>query len=394
MTGKSLFPPVRPLGLDIRIVLLIALCALLGRHDPASAAPGPAAESGGTEPPFKTIAAGGGTCAITQEGGVLCWGQGHPFPLPVSGLGSGVQAVAVGPTHACALTEVGGVKCWGRNNGGQLGDGGDIDRLLPRTVTGLESSVLALAAGGLHTCALNSGSGVSCWGGNFSGQLGDGTTEVKRLTPVPVSGLLGGVTAVAAGGQHTCALLSGAVKCWGANEGGQLGDGTTVNRNVPVDVAVGTSVQAVAASGGGTCALLSGGQVKCWGDYKTNSPAAVNLDSQAAVAIAGGGAHMCALTAAGGVKCWGDNTHGILGDGTLTDRLTPAPVLGLAGPVQAVTLAHDHTCALAHAADAAQPIVQCWGNNGYGQLGVNNGWLPVDVIAPDALHYLPYAGRG
>jgi hypothetical protein len=145
-------------------------------------------------------------------------------------------AVAVGADHTCALTSVGGVKCWGDNYHGALGDGTATDRYAPVDVSGLRSGVQAIATGDYFSCALTDEGGVKCWGFNRFGQLGDGTTR-DRHTPVAVAGLARGVAAVAAGSAHACALTSaGAVRCWGYNGLGALGDGTTISRRRPVDV--------------------------------------------------------------------------------------------------------------------------------------------------------------
>jgi hypothetical protein len=189
-------------------------------------------------------------------------------PVDVAGLGSGVAALAAGGVYTCALTAVGGIKCWGFNIYGQLGDGTTTSpRLTPVDVTGLASGVAALAAGPDHACALTAAGGVKCWGRNDFGQLGDGTTS-SRLTPVDVSGLGSGVAAIAAGLFHTCALTTGGgIKCWGDNGSGQLGDGTTTTHLTPVDVSgLGSRVAVIAVGANHTCAVTAGGGVKCWGD--------------------------------------------------------------------------------------------------------------------------------
>jgi alpha-tubulin suppressor-like RCC1 family protein len=154
------------------------------------------------------------------------------------GLSSDVAAIAAGMFHTCALlASTAGVRCWGKNDNGQLGDGTTTQRLLPTSVVGLSSSVIAIDAGYYHTCAVLSTGGVQCWGKNDNGQLGDGTT-MQRLVPTAVVGLSSIVAVIAAGQAHTCALLAstGGVQCWGSNAYGMLGDGTTTQRLVPVYV--------------------------------------------------------------------------------------------------------------------------------------------------------------
>jgi len=264
------------------------------------------------------------------------------------------------------------VWCWGYNYYGQLGDGTTTNRLTPVQVQNL-SGVVQVAEGLYHTCALKQDNTVWCWGSNDYGQLGDGTTT-QKLTPVQVQNL-SGVVQVATGSYHTCAVKQdGTVWCWGNNAYGRLGDGTTINRYTPVQVKNLTGVVQVAAGGSHTCALRQDGTVWCWGwnsygqlgdgtTINRYTPVLVQNLSGVVQVTVGGYTHTCALKQDGTVWCWGDNHSGKLGDGTTTDRYTPVLVQNLSGVVQ-VTGGYAHTCAL-----KGDGTVWCWGQNYYGQLG-------------------------
>lgn len=296
------------------------------------------------------------TCALTRAGGVKCWGanlngqlgnsafpNGSPTPVDVDGLTAGVAAVSAGEAHACALTKTGGVKCWGFNGGGQLGNGSSVDSFTPVDVTGLGSGVKAVAAGYDHTCALTTHGGIKCWGTNGFGQFGNGTT-VDSPTPVN-GGLTTGVSAIAVGTFHTCGLSTSRVlKCWGLNQNGQLGNGSTAQFEVaPVAVArLGNEVLAVAGGGLHTCALTTD-HAKCWGSNAYGqlgdgttadrfTPVAVQgLGDDDIHRISAGGAHTCVITEDGGAKCWGWNFNGQLGNNTTINSVRPVAVFGLGG---------------------------------------------------------------
>jgi alpha-tubulin suppressor-like RCC1 family protein len=329
------------------------------------------------------------TCVLTSHGGVKCWGLNNDGQVgdgttvhrssaaDVAGLASGVVALSGGGDHTCALTQAGAVRCWGSNSNGELGNGSsDGSFSSPVSVTGLDTGVVAIAAGGLHTCALTSVSAVKCWGRNVQGQLGDGTMT-NRNSPVDVVGLANDVAKLVAGGGHTCALSSGgAISCWGFNFAGQLGDGTTTNRSRPVAVpGWERNMAGVAAGEGHTCARSAGGGVKCVGLNAVGQlgdgtqanravPKNVARFAEGVVSVSSGLLHTCGLTAAGGVMCWGDNLDGQLGDGTTADRLSPVPVVGLAAGVKQISLGAYHSCALTGAGG-----VMCWGYNGVAGLG-------------------------
>jgi alpha-tubulin suppressor-like RCC1 family protein len=305
-----------------------------------------------------TSIAGGGTvsCAIVN-GSVKCWGgntQGQlgtgnntasNVPTDVVGLSSGVTSIAAGVHYACAIAAGGAAKCWGLNDNGQLGNNSNQPSNVPVDVVGLSSSVSAIAARQNHTCAVVSG-GAKCWGANFSGQLGNGNNSQSQV-PVDVSGLLASssVTAIAAGVEHSCAIVNGAVKCWGSNQYGQLGTGNITNTTAPTDViGLSSGVTSIAAGGWHSCVLTSGGGVKCWGrndvgqlGISSTQSISIPVDVQgltsgvAAIAAGGnaaGNSTTCALLNSGKVKCWGNDAG--LGQGYFSgDALVPRTVLGL-----------------------------------------------------------------
>jgi alpha-tubulin suppressor-like RCC1 family protein len=317
-------------------------------------------------------------------------GSAETVTLSISALPSGVTA-AFSPTSVTAggsstLTfTVSGSTTVGTYPATVTGTAASATHSTPVTLVVSEPAA-AIAAGDEHMCALLVDHTVQCWGRNDLGQLGDGTTT-DRPNAVAVSGLTG-VIAISAGGAHTCALLSGgAVSCWGHNSAGQLGDGTTLDRTSPVAVSGLTGAIAISAGGASTCALLAGGTVSCWGDNlygeladgtTTNraTPATVS-GLTGATMISAGMDHICALLSGGTVKCWGNNDVGQVGDGTTTQRHSPIAVSGLTRATQ-ISAGGAFSCAL-----LSGGAVSCWGDNASGQLGngsTTNSSTPVSTL--------------
>jgi alpha-tubulin suppressor-like RCC1 family protein len=293
------------------------------------------------------VSAGTHTCAVVN-GAAFCWGRNDvgqlgngtritaDTPSPVSGLVSGVSEVAVTPgadqDHTCAIVN-GGAFCWGGNFVGQLGNGesGVVDGVTtPQAVVGLSSGVSDIAAGGYHSCAVVNGAAL-CWGSAYYGQLGNGVSGAYTYpSPVPVNNLSSGVTAVTAGREFSCAVVDGAAKCWGRNNAGQLGDGSTTDRSIANQVSGLTSgVTAITAGDDRACAL-AGGEVWCWGGVTGSGSAPAKVIGLSGVTKLTASYTSCALNAQG-LSCWGNNYYGQMGDGRTFQSNHPVRVLGF-GP--------------------------------------------------------------
>lgn len=293
---------------------------------------------------------------------------------------SDVQAIGAGEEHTCLLTDTGAVRCWGANSQGQLGNGG-VDPLetsaFPGDVLELSEGVTQLAVGGNHACALTSQGGVKCWG-SVVDYLPGNNSPLSR----PVDVELGrAAIAVASGNGFSCALLdSGAVQCWGTNEFGQLGDGTFDFPLAPMSVAgLPGPMQSIEAGGSSACARSAAGATYCWGrnnhgqlalgTFDTNELSATPVMAlDAAYAdLRLGGSHGCGVRD-GAALCWGLAIFGQLGDGSTGRRAAPGAATGLGAGVGSVSAGFEHSCAA-----LVDGTARCWGRNINGQLGDGTG---------------------
>ncbi|MEU7017875.1 RCC1 domain-containing protein [Streptomyces sp. 2RAF24] len=295
---------------------------------------------------------------------------------------------AASRAFAVALLKDGTVEAWGGNGSGQLGDGTTTDRTVPVTVAGL-SGVSKIAAGNGFAAAVRGGR-VWAWGVNNVGQLGNGVTS-DAATPRPVlTQSLRKVTDIALGCAFTLALREdGTVWSWGENTYGQLGIGTVTHQNTPKRVPGLTDVVAVSTGCHHSVALMADGTVKTWG-YNLNgqlgndtvepssSPVDVKLLDEVK-AVYAGWYHSFAVLADGSVRAWGWNGGGQLGDGSTVQRTTPVPVPGLTG-VQALSAGYQYSVALLD-----DESVVAWGDNSSGQLGdgtTTASSTPVTALPP------------
>lgn len=376
------------------------------------------------------------TCAI-DAGDVRCWGRGdhgqlgygntdnigdneHPSDAGTVDIGGKAIAVTAGSNHTCALRADGRVLCWGASAGGQLGYGntqtiGDDETPAAAGPVNIGREVIAISAGEQHTCALMNNGQIRCWGVANQGRLGYannniiGDNEVPSSVPsVQVGGL---VIAVAAGGTHTCAVLStGKVRCWGRAQDGELGT-ANLNFGWPASSVIGDNEhpssaptvklpggeQAVAITAGQahTCAILDTGGLTCWGrgsDLQLGYGNAQNIGDdehpglvglgRPAIAVTAGYRHTCAVLANGETRCWGSGANGRLGLANTNDvhSATSVPPVSLGKEVVAVSAGTFHTCAR-----LADGNIRCWGLGSGGLLGSGNTGSIGDDEHPSAV---------
>ncbi len=323
-----------------------------------------------------------------RDGGDIC----SPTCTPVM-----ITDISMGVRHTCALFADGKVRCWGQNEHGELCNGktedlGDQPDELPVADIVLTQTVKQIASGGLHTCARLLTDNVVCWGYGPGGQLGypalDSKCDTADEIPANQVNFDGSAIDIAAGGQHTCVIVTDqSVKCWGYSSAGQLGNNKVGIQQTAVAVLGVAGATKLAAGAQHTCALLADKTIKCWGHNlygqlgigKTENIGDSNGDVPTVVFgvssakdIAAGGFHNCAILENEEVKCWGRNSYGQLGRATsgtpIGDQENEQLIsVNLGAPTKALALGYQYSCALLDGG-----AVKCWGYGANGSLGYGN----------------------
>jgi alpha-tubulin suppressor-like RCC1 family protein len=337
------------------------------------------------------------SCAINVNQGqvTLCWGElfgvSVSTPTPIAG-DPGLVEVSAGTAFTCGVvagTQVNNAYCWGDNTFGQLGDGTTTPRAVPTHVGG-GIHFAHVWAGGTHACGIDSNGVAFCWGANTLGQLGNGTTVSPKPLPVQVTGGLL-FDRIATGFQHTCGERLGIVYCWGLGAQGQLGNGNTINRTSPTPVTRpgGILLGNVTAGQNHTCATrfvsLHNITAYCWGNNPfgqlgdgTTTPRNVPVKVGGPIAqwdvIGAGMFHTCALSGTT-PYCWGQGDHGQIGNGSAASQLLPTAVSGAPVIVKSFFAVGGR-----HNLGVGVSNSYAWGDNGAGQLG--SGGNPPIAFTP------------
>lgn len=339
-------------------------------------------------------------CHLQTTGVTRCWGGNYfgqlgnadtstvvPTPSPISG-SSGFAALSPGEDFTCGITS-GSAVCWGAMAGFTAQPPMPLDN---------PTRLVRVVGGTGWICALDEAGEVLCRGANNLGQLGDGTTQ-DRLSFVPVAGGYQFRT-IEAGSGHACGItLAGQAYCWGGNAEGQLGDGTTIERHVPTRVASGVRFGSISAGPSTTCALALDGRAFCWGSDISAEIATGTVTRQLTPAAVGGalrfhqfeqsGGLLCGVTMQNDGYCWGYNSLGNLGDGSFTDRSSPVPVLG------GIKFAEIHPGGYVTCGRDLAGAVHCWGNNSFGGLGQGElQWRPAPAPVSSGLSFSELAAGG
>ncbi|MCL6591934.1 MAG: putative Ig domain-containing protein [Firmicutes bacterium] len=328
---------------------------------------------------------------LKSDGTVWAWGRNQVgqlgdgtylnryHPIQINSLNH-VKEIAGGSSHTIIRKSDGTIWSWGSNDQEQLGDGTSINKNNPMQINGLsdhESHIISVFCGGRHSIILKSDGTVWTWGRNDYGQLGDGTTATRTL-PIQIKELTN-IREIIASSYHTIALRNdGTVWAWGRNDFGQLGDGTTLNRSLPVQVLGVTNVKEIAVGSLYTVVLKNDGTVWAWGrnDFGQLGDG-TTIDRNIPVQVAGltniktiaaGEFHTGALRDDGTVWTWGKNNYGQLGDGTNTNKNNPVCLLGVTN-VKTIETGSSYTAIL-----KSDGTEWAWGRNDCGQLG-DGSWV-------------------
>ena len=336
-------------------------------------------------------------CMIEGDSTLWCWGENatgqigdgttraRRNPTRVRDLAEEVIAVSLGQGYTCSLESNGRASCWGLNYRGQLGDGTTRMRPSPVPVSGLGPDVADISAGEAHACAATTDGGVWCWGQNDRGQLGDGTRAAQRTAPVAVVGL-GGIARLGPSieARHSCAISgAGDLWCWGANDRAQLGNGTTADSRVPVAVdrdAHGErfeQVTDVCASREQTCARKANGTVWCWGRDR-GRPHPISAGVRVAPrGLSCGSSHMCVVGIDSTVWCMGENHSQQLGYDTGGDSSPVLQQVPRLYSISVVSAGRDTTCAT-----SSDSQLYCWGTDTQGLFPAELSLVPARVAWP------------
>ena len=304
------------------------------------------------------------------------YGNSAGSPTPQLAPGTTFTAGSTGYAEGCGVRSDGTLWCWGNNSNGVVGDGSVTARWSP-VQAGSATTWRSVSIGSTAVCATRTDDSLWCWGNAAYGQTGISGASGNVTTPT--AGPAGSWSSVSVGDTHTCGIKTdGTLWCWGENLNGGIGDGTTTNRPTPVAItATGVTTWASVSAGFyNTCGLAATGSAAgglfCWGynnsgqlgdGTTTNRNSPVRIGSATWTAVSAGRGHTCGVQTAGTAWCWGLNNNGQVGDGTATNRSAPTQV-GSATTWADIDAAYEYSCAR-----RTDSTLWCWGLNNNRQLG-------------------------